>query len=88
MGRQALYARNLVRPTPNCSKRKRCRAPPLIISEETQAHGIEDCLEMLRRAPFDPADEQALAHGAKALKRLANIRSTVRMDPSRSFCRG
>ena len=49
--------------------------PRMIRSDETCAHGIEDCLAMLDETPFDPADEVALASGVVALKRLANNRT-------------
>ncbi|QZD95912.1 transposase [Qipengyuania gelatinilytica] len=48
--------------------------PRIIPSDETAAHGLEDCLEMLDAVPFEPEDESSLANGAVALKRLANNR--------------
>ncbi|QZD93252.1 transposase [Qipengyuania xiapuensis] len=49
--------------------------PRIIPSDETQAHGLEDCLAMLDAVAFEPEDEASLANGAVALKRLANNRS-------------
>ncbi|NNC52901.1 MAG: transposase [Erythrobacter sp.] len=46
--------------------------PRIIPSDETSAHGLEDCLEMLDSVPFEPEDEDSLGNGAVALKRLAN----------------
>ena len=49
--------------------------PRLMTCDDTEAHGLEDCLAMLDETPFDPADEDALGNGTIALKRLANDRS-------------
>lgn len=48
--------------------------PRVIETRENQSHCLEDCLAMLDEHPFDPSCEVSLAHGAKALKRLANDR--------------
>ena len=48
--------------------------PRLMTCDDTEAHGLEDCLAMLDETPFDPADEDALGNGTIALKRLANDR--------------
>ena len=49
--------------------------PRLMTCDDTEVHGLEDCLAMLDETPFDPQDEDALADGTLALKRLANDRS-------------
>ena len=46
----------------------------IIPSDETAAHGLDDCLAMLDTTAFDPEDEDSIANGAIALKRLANNR--------------
>ena len=48
--------------------------PRMIESAETASHSLEDCLALLDAKPFDPLDEEALANGVIALKRLANDR--------------
>ncbi len=48
--------------------------PRLMECSETASHGLEDCLAMLDETPFDPHDEESLASGTSALKRLANDR--------------
>lgn len=49
--------------------------PRVIAIADDAAIGLPECVDALRAAGFDPADEDSLAHGARQLRRLGNERS-------------